>query len=166
MAATKHYSGEEIRRMMLGELPSENAPLPPLGGETAGARAVTYIKARARQHQPGVMNKTEARYADHLELARVAGVVLEWRFEQFTLKLGPDLRYTPDFFVLVPDGFIELHEVKGPKKDKVTGKQTYWAEEDGLVKIRSAAQQFQWFTFRLCWWNKDTGAWQVKEIIS
>ncbi len=175
--------------MMLGELPSEDAPVsvleapevcntPMLGGHRCekprghadgvhawGSFQVTrQVKARARQHVPGQMNKTEARYAEHLELARRAGVVLEWRFEQFTLKLGPDLRYTPDFFVLLPDAFIEFHEVKGPKKHKVTGTQTYRAEEDALVKIRSAAQQLPWFTFRLCWWDKDLVGWAVKEI--
>lgn len=62
--------------------------------------------------KPGQMNKTETAYRDHLRALKAAGEVLDFRFEAITLKLAQDLRYTPDFFVLKPDGSIEFHEVK------------------------------------------------------
>ncbi len=172
MATTKRYSGAEIRRMIArGKIPDDVELIEVPGGDIPVEYLADVpltppqVKARARQHVPGQMNKTEARYAEYLELQRLAGAVLEWRFEQFTFKLGPDLRYTPDFFVLFPDGFIAFHELKGSKKDKVTGKQTYWAEEDGLVKIRAAAQQFPWFAWKIVWWDKDVAGWASKEIV-
>ncbi len=164
--ANKRYSGEEIRRMMVtGQVPDGMTVFVD-PNDLVLAPKPQAVKARARQRVPGQMNKTEARYADHLELQKIAGAVLDWRFEAFTLKLGPDLRYSPDFFVLLPDGFIEFHELKGSKTDKRTGKQTYWAEEDGLVKIRSAAQQFPWFAFRILWWDKDVDGWASRVYIT
>ena len=65
--------------------------------------------------KPGQMNKTETAYRDHLRALKAAGEVLDFRFEAITLKLAQDLRYTPDFFVLKPDGSIEFHEVKGSR---------------------------------------------------
>lgn len=74
------------------------------------------------------MNRTEAAYADVLEVARIAGQVREWHFEAVTLKIAHDCRYTPDFLVVRSDGTVELHEVKG-----------FW-RDDAKVKTRVAAR--------------------------
>ena len=42
-----------------------------------------------------------------------AGIVFSWRYEAVTLKLADKTTYTPDFLVVLVDGSIELHEVKG-----------------------------------------------------
>jgi len=78
----------------------------------------------------GVMNKTEAAYADHLEFRRRAGEVAQVWFEGVTLKLAERCRYTPDFLVMLTDGRIEAHEVKG-----------HW-QDDARVKIKVAAEKF------------------------
>jgi len=61
-------------------------------------------------------NKTEAAYEAHLNLRKITGEVAWFQFEGITLKLGPDCRYTPDFAVLLADGTLELHEIKGTEK--------------------------------------------------
>ena len=86
-------------------------------------------KARAIR-KPGVMNKTEAAYAAHLDQRKQAGEILTYHFEAYTLKLADNCRYTPDFMVLLPDGTMQFHEVKG-----------YWMD-DAKVKIKVAARQF------------------------
>lgn len=91
------------------------------------------IRIRPR-HRPGEMNKTEAAYAQKLEAAKLAGVILDYKFESVKLKLAPATFLTPDFLVIKPDGF-ELHEVKG-----------FW-EEDARVKIKVAAEMYPWFQF-------------------
>ena len=50
------------------------------------------------------MNKTESRYAEHLQIKLLAGEILEWRFEPIRLKLAPKTFYTPDFAVVMPGG--------------------------------------------------------------
>lgn len=82
------------------------------------------------RHEAGVMNGMEKKYAAYLELRRIAGEILEWRFEPLKLRLAPKTYYTPDFLLLMPDGRIELHETKG------------FMEEDANVKIKVAREMF------------------------
>ncbi len=111
-----------------------------------------FARGRARR-TPGTMNKTEARYAAHLDLCCNAGAVAWHRYEAVTFKLAPDTRYTPDFLVMLPDGSLEAHEVKG-----------FW-EDDALVKIKCAAEMFPIkfiaVTERA---KKHGGGWDVREF--
>ena len=95
------------------------------------------------------MNKTEARYAQELELRKKVGEVEWYQFEGVTLKLGFDCRYTPDFAVMLPNGDLEMHEVKGFFRD------------DALVKIRTAATMFP---FRFMLVRLEAGAFNVQEV--
>lgn len=81
-------------------------------------------------HQAGMMNKLETRYAQQLELRRMAGEIRKWSFEPMKLKLADRTYLTIDFNVILPDGAIELHEVKG-----------HW-EDDARVKVKMAARLF------------------------
>lgn len=78
----------------------------------------------------GEMNKTEARYAAHLELRKHAGEVLWYKFEGIKLRLAEKTFYTADFVVMLAGGQLELHEVKG-----------HW-EEDARIKIKTAASMY------------------------
>lgn len=78
----------------------------------------------------GQMNKTEAAYAEHLGMLKLAGEVLWYRFEGVKLRLADNTFYTPDFAVLAKDGVMECHEVKGSWQD------------DARVKIKVAADQY------------------------
>ena len=110
--------------------------------------------ARARPRQPGTMNSTEAAYAGHLEIRRQAGEIALWRFESFKLRLAKSTYYSPDFEVVLSDGLIELHEVKG-----------FW-RDDARVKIKVAAETFQEFRFlavrKLP--KKAGGGWKFEEF--
>ena len=107
------------------------------------------MKAKATLRKPE-MNKTEEKYAWILEGRKLAGEVLLYLFEKVTLKLGDDCRYTPDFFVVMADLSVELHEVKGA-----------FEREDAQVKRKAAADQFP-FVFRLARFAE--GQWKVTEI--
>lgn len=108
----------------------------------------TLGRARGVRRAPGTMNKTEARYADVL---RFRADVAWHRYEGITLKLGPDARYTPDFFLMLVDGTLECHETKGFRRD------------DAMVKLRVAAGMFP-FAFRLCEYTSKYG-WKIREIL-
>lgn len=97
--------------------------------------------AKARR-VAGRMNQTEAEY-ERLFLGRnVHG------FEEITLRLGDDCRYTPDFFVVADDGVLEFHECKG-----------FW-REDAKVKIRVAAEKYPMFRFRAFRKLPKGGGWE------
>lgn len=112
--------------------------------------------AQARTPHPGRtyrtegMNQTEARYAEHLATLEREGKVVGWDYEGFKLRLADKTFYTPDFLVILADGRIELHEVKG-----------HW-EDDARVKIKVAAAQKPWFTFVAVKWAK--GGWEYERF--
>ncbi|MBZ0266253.1 DUF1064 domain-containing protein [bacterium] len=91
------------------------------------------------------MNKLEARYAQHLRLLQHNAEIHSFCFERHNLKLADRTYYRPDFAVMLPDGKIEFHEVKGFMRD------------DANVKIKVAAQQFPHNVFRLVQWDKKMG---------
>lgn len=106
-------------------------------------RAKTYRK-------PGTMNKTEAAYAALLESYKKEGDILDYMYEAYTLKLGKDCRYTPDFAVILKDGELEFHEVKG-----------FW-REDAKAKLRTAARQFP-HRFRSVEKSKSKSGWDITD---
>ena len=95
------------------------------------------FKARSRpRHEPGKMNKTEEKYAWILASEKNAGKIEHWEFEPIKFRLAKRTYYTPDFMV-VKNGFIEIHEVKGGGP----------IEDDSLVKFKTAAEKFWMFKF-------------------
>lgn len=84
------------------------------------------------------MNKGEQAYAQLLEHRRDAGHVAAWYFEPFNWRLADNTFYRPDFLVLLADGTLELHEVKGRKGD------SFYAEEDAWLKVKVVAEQMPW----------------------
>jgi hypothetical protein len=108
------------------------------------------VLAKARV-APDAMNKTEREYGERLETQKRAGSVVAYGYESWTLKLGHDLRYTPDFWVVRADGTIELHEVKGG-----------FIRDDSSVKLKAAARAFPFLIFFLA--QKKDGSWTIREV--
>jgi len=101
----------------------------------------------------GAMNKTEAAYALHLEAAKSSGDVLWYKFEGVKLRLADNTFYSPDFAVMLSDGQIEMHEVKG-----------FWAD-DARVKIKVAADLYPFrFIAVKVRAKKDGGGWAVESF--
>lgn len=104
---------------------------------------------KAHRHIPGEMNKLEARYAAHLDSLKLAGEIASWRFEFAKFRLATATFYTPDFWIVLKDDTVELHEVKG-----------FW-QDDARVKIKVAAEMLHEFVFRAVTWSKKEG-WQYE----
>jgi hypothetical protein len=85
-----------------------------------------------------LMNGTEREYAKLLDQQILAGEVFEWRFEPCSFNLGHSCRYNPDFLVILADGRVEFHEVKGGR-----------IEEDSLVKMKTFATVYGFFPLKL-----------------
>lgn len=49
-----------------------------------------------------------------LQQRMLAGEIVWWSEHPWNLRLGENLRYEPDFAAVLPDGVIEVYEVKGP----------------------------------------------------
>lgn len=78
----------------------------------------------------GVMNKTEMAYRIHLEVQKQSGLIAWYRFEGLKFRLADNTFYTPDFSVMLTDGSLQAHEVKG-----------FWTD-DARVKIKVAAEMY------------------------
>lgn len=110
-----------------------------------------YRKAKGRKPQiPGAMNKTEARYAAYLDEKVRVGEYLFYRFEAVKFRLADRTFYTPDFYVMRPDGEIEIHEIKGG-----------FITEDALIKFKIAAEQFAEFRWLMIQQKKATGPFEI-----
>lgn len=95
------------------------------------------------------MNRTEAAYAQRLELRRHDGEIAWFKFEAVKLRLADKTFYTPDFAVMLTDGTLEMHEVKG-----------FW-EDDARVKVKVAASLYP---FRFIAVTHARGAWSEEDF--
>jgi hypothetical protein len=112
----------------------------------------------------GERNKTEAAYEAHLNLRKIIGEVAWFEFEGMTFRLADNTRYTPDFNVMLTNGVLECHEVKGTtKREKSNGEIAYdpFFLDDAKVKIKVAAAQYP-IVFKIV--HKVQGNWAEKEV--
>jgi hypothetical protein len=79
----------------------------------------------------GEMNKTEARYAAHLEKRKAAGEIVWFKFEGLKFRLADNTFLTPDFMVMLADGRFEAHDVKGG-----------FITDDSVVKLKVAEDMY------------------------
>lgn len=101
----------------------------------------------------GQKNKTEEAYGNFLESQKHAGMVAWYKFEGMKLRLADNTFYTPDYAVMLHDGSMELHEVKG-----------YWLD-DAKVKIKVAADLYPFrFVAIKAKAKRDGGGWAVEDF--
>ena len=97
----------------------------------------------------GKMNKTEIAYSKYLEVQKQFGDVAWYEFEPMNLRIADKCFYAVDFIIMLKNGQIECHEVKG-----------YWTD-DALVKIKAAATKFP---FRFISVKLVKGQWEIREF--
>lgn len=93
------------------------------GGMSRSLQALGRLKT-------GEMNKTEAAYMEYLKDRQFVGHIAWFKFEGIKLRLADNTFYTPDFAVMLANGAMELHEVKG-----------FWTD-DARVKTKVAASLY------------------------
>ncbi len=99
----------------------------------------------------GQRNKTESAYETFLEARRRVGDVLWFKFEGVKLRLADNTFYTPDYAVMLANGQMEMHEVKG-----------FW-QDDARAKIKIAAEIYPFrFLAARPKAKKDGGGWDVE----
>lgn len=101
----------------------------------------------------GTMNNTEKAYAAHLAERLHLGGVAWYQFEGIKFRLADNTFYTPDFAVMLSDGQMEAHEVKG-----------FWTD-DARVKIKVAASMYPFkFIAVKAESKKNGGGWKFEEF--
>ena len=103
----------------------------------------------------GQMNKTEAAYAQRLEMLKHQGEILDWKFHPMNLRLAANTFYEVDFLVLHADMSVAIHETKGE-----------YTSEKGQMKIKLAAEAVPWFRFYKCIKvaQKNGGGWKIEDF--
>lgn len=89
-------------------------------------------------------SKWEEIYYNKLLGMAANGEIASVEYEPVTFKLAPRTTYTPDFLIVMPDGKIQIHEVKG------------FAREDAIVKFKVAAAKNPWAVFVMIRKVKDS----------
>lgn len=99
----------------------------------------------------GVRNKTEQAYESLLNTRLHVGEILWFKFEGLKLRLADNTFYTPDYSVMLADGMMEMHEVKG-----------FW-QDDARAKIKIAAELYPFrFLAVKPQAKKDGGGWAIE----
>jgi hypothetical protein len=112
---------------------------------------------KRQAYAQGRMNAGEAAYADYLEIQRRAGAIVSWGYETVKLRLALRTFLTPDFRVVLADGTVEYHEVKGRKGSR------FYCREDAWIKLKVAADRYP-ERFVVVWPAKG-GGW-CREIVA
>jgi hypothetical protein len=98
---------------------------------------------RATKPDRDAMNGLERKYASHLEIRKLAGEVWRYDFQPEKLRLADRTWYEPDFRVILENGVIEYHEVKGGHM-----------EDDAAVKLKVVAEQHPYPFVLVRWLNE------------
>jgi hypothetical protein len=84
----------------------------------------------------GKMNKWEAAFAERLEMFRLEGSIIDWKYESIRFRLAANTTYTPDFFLITKDA-IEFIEIKGQR------------HSTGMAKFKIAAEMYPWAVWKM-----------------
>ena len=101
----------------------------------------------------GEMNKTESDYAEYLNRLLMIGDIVWYKFEGVKFRLADNTFLSPDFIIMLPNGEIQIKEVKG------------FITDDANVKNKVCASMypFRFFIVRKRA-KKDGGGWEETEI--
>lgn len=99
---------------------------------------------KVKQSTEDKLNKTESQYLRMLQLTHKGPI----RIQDITIRLGDNLRYTPDFYT---DDDNTMHEVKGG-----------FFREDARAKLLAAVRQYPCFRWILA--QKTKGDWEITEL--
>ena len=97
-------------------------------------------KFKGRAHgvsKPNEMNGLERWYANILEMRRIAGELVWYKFDAISLRLAKGTHYRPDFLIMTSGFELQVHETKG-----------HW-EDDALAKIKIASDMYPFRFFAI-----------------
>lgn len=75
--------------------------------------------------------------------------VVKWLYEPWRFLLAKGTSYLPDFYVLLSDGHVEIHEVKQVHRGKKSEARSGWSSTS-ITKFKIAAEMFPEFRWVAC----------------
>ena len=84
----------------------------------------------------GKMNKWEEAFAERLEMYRLEGSIIDWKYESIRFRLAANTTYTPDFMVITTDA-IEFIEIKGQR------------HSTGMAKFKICSEMYPWALWKM-----------------
>lgn len=145
---SRRWTIEDVERLQANGLTIRDITKPTIVPENKPS-AKERVQALGRM-KAGRMNRTEEKYAAHLDKRKLAGEVLDYWFEPMNLRLATKCFYKVDFLVMLYNGALEVHEVKG-----------FWTD-DALVKIKVAAEHYP---FRFVAIQFIEGSWIERDFL-
>ena len=135
---------------------------------------------------PAGMNQTESRWMDGLEADKRRGMVFEYAYEPFAMRLADHTTYTPDFVVVHESSPLTLAGLVGLFQKRAVAAAVddlLWADiqtvrsaietagelatvheikggkiwEKNRIKFKVAREMYPWITFKL--WQWKNGEW-------
>lgn len=114
-------------------------------GNQPGAQSAKQRTQALGRLKKGERNKTEEAYEQEvLRPAMLRGEILWYAFEPWTLRLAERTTYTPDFGVMLADGSLECHEVKGFWQDDARAKTKIAAELHPFRFVAITREKKEW----------------------
>jgi hypothetical protein len=126
------------------------AHLWPKPGDATPAGEGAKVRGKVTGKNALGQNKSEARFFRRLEDLKRAGVIREFIWEPFKLRLAGNTGYNLDFMAVRNDGSLVGLEVKGFLRD------------DAAVKVKVAAEMHLWLTFYVVRW--EGGGWTYSHV--
>jgi hypothetical protein len=114
-------------------------------------RGPTCKRVKGRVRECEFKSNLEKEFYAYLKLMRNNGKIKWFSYEPFSLKIGANMQYRPDFAVITDDDELVFYEVKG------------FMREDSWIKLKAAASRYP-FAFYLV--RKNRGHWQIDEVPS
>ena len=123
-----------------------------------GSHAVVVPDGRVREVAPvkdtaKYKSKEEGLHATYLLVEQEEGRIQKWAYEPISIRLPGGKTYKPDFVVLMADGRVQIHEVKGA-----------WSrnKRDGITRFHVAAGITCWASFHL--FTKERHHWKESVV--
>lgn len=113
------------------------------------ARFNQFAKGRIPRRVAGQMSSTEVKYASLLEARQTKGEIIWYKYEGLKFRLADKTFYTPDFVIQLPNGELEVHEVKG-----------FWLDA-ARIKIKVAADTYPFKFIAITYKKKE---WVIEEF--
>jgi len=103
----------------------------------------------------GERNKTEAAYESRLEMLKRSDVVAWYKFEGIKLRLADNTFLTVDFSVMLANGQMEMHDVKGAK---------HLFADDARAKMKIAAELYPFKFIAAYPTDRKFSGWEMEEF--
>ena len=102
------------------------------------------VNAQIGDRKFNFLSKLEYRWAQHLELLKMGGLIKDWfyEFHTFYFQNAATPKYTPDFLIRNSDNSFEYHETKG------------MVEKRTIDAVKALFDEQPWVKLTMIFWQK------------